>query len=230
VAQHRPAELERARRRARHAREALDHRNPNWSAQLIVGGAILLGLALPAELRIGNRWLIPACEAVLLAGLIAWTPNSPSREDPRRRLLRLALISVVSAVNVVALFLLMQDLLAGGKADGRSLLVGGAVLWLTSVLLFAVWFWEVDRGGPVRRLVGDDGEADFLFPQMEQAGDGWEPTMGDYLYLSLTNAASFTPAEAYPLTGSAKLALSIQTVASLATTTVVLAYAINSLN
>jgi hypothetical protein len=139
-------------------------------------------------------------------------------------------VSLVSVVNVVALFLLVQQLVSGAQADAHSLLVGGAVLWLTSVLLFAVWFWEVDRGGPIRRLVGDDGEPDFRFPQMEGREGGWEPGMGEYLYLSLTNAASFAPAEAYPLTPGAKIAMSIQTVASLATTTIVLAYAINSLH
>jgi hypothetical protein len=227
---HPATQLEEARRRAHDARVELDRRNPNWSAQSVVAGAILLGLALPDELTIGSRWWFPACEGVLLAGLIAWTPHSPSHEDPRRRLLRFVLVSLVSFVNVVALFLLVQKLVSGGQTDGRSLLLGGAVLWLTSVLLFAVWFWEVDRGGPIRRLVGEDNDADFRFPQMEHGDIGWEPGMGEYLYLSLTNAASFAPAEAYPLTGSAKLAMSIQTIASLTTTTVVLAYAINSLN
>jgi hypothetical protein len=229
VADYRTAELKHVRRRAHGARVALDHRNPNWSAQCVVAGAILLGLALPPELTIGNRWLIPACEVVLLAALVVWTPNSPTHEDPLRRLLRTALVSLVSAVNVVALFLLVQQLLSGGTSDGRSLLVGGTVLWLTSVLLFAVWFWEVDRGGPIRRLVGDDREPDFRFPQMEAAEDGWEPGMGEYLYLSLTNASSFAPAEAYPLTAGAKITMSLQTLASLTTTTIVLAYSVNSL-
>jgi hypothetical protein len=223
-------QFEEARRRAHTARVALDRRNPNWSAQCVVGGTIVLGLLLPDQLLIGNRWLIPACEALLLAGLIAWTPHAPDHEDPRRRVLRLLLVSLVSVVNVVALSLLVQQLVSGRQADPRSLLQGGAVLWLTSVLLFAVWFWEVDRGGPIRRAVGEDNDADFKFPQMDLTEDGWEPGMGEYLYLSLTNAASFAPAECYPLTASAKVAMSIQTVASLTTTTVVLAYAINSLH
>jgi hypothetical protein len=225
--------LDEARRRVEVVRSEVARRNPNWAAELVVAAAILLGLALPSEMTIGAPWIMPACEAVLLAGLILWTPRDPSGEAPRARLARFGLIGLVSAVNVFSLFLLTELLLDGGKpADGRSLLIGGAVLWITAVLLFAVWFWELDRGGPVRRLLGEDGEPDFLFPQMSDdwaAPKDWMPGMGDYLYLSLNNAASFSPAETVPLTGQAKLMMSIQTIASLTTMTIVLAYAINNL-
>jgi hypothetical protein len=102
------------------------------------------------------------------------------------------------------------------------------------VLLFAVWFWELDRGGPIRRmrLSDDDERVDFLFPQMTEDVDAppdWRPSLLDYLYLSLNNSASFSPAETIPITAQAKLLLMAQTLASLTTMAIVLSYAVNNL-
>jgi uncharacterized membrane protein len=155
------------------------------------------------------------------------TPRPPDRETPRRRGLRLALVGLVSAVNVFALFLLARSLVSGTAQSGRSLLVAGAVLWLTAVLLFAIWFWEFDGDGPLRRARADSGPPDFQFPHVDP---DFQPQFGDYLYLSLTNASTFGPAETVPLTTQAKLLMGIQTLASLTTTTIVLAYATNNLN
>ena len=168
----------------------------------------------------------------MLIGVIGMTPRPSTRERPRRRALRLALVGLVSAINVIALFLLARSLTGGGKESGRPLLEAGAVLWLTAVLLFAIWFWEFDGDGPIGRARGDGAPPDFLFPQMELEWDGWRdwrPRFADYLYLSLTNASTFGSAETAPLTTEAKLLMGIQTLASLTTTTIVLAYAINNL-
>jgi hypothetical protein len=136
-------------------------------------------------------------------------------------------------VNVISLFILAESLVQGSRVSGRTLLEGGAILWLTAVLLFAVWFWELDRGGPVRRLLDRERLPDFLFPTMHDDGwsrDDWQPQISDYLYLSLTNAAAFSPAETVPLTRTAKLLMSLQTLGSLTTMTIVLAYAVGNLN
>jgi uncharacterized membrane protein len=207
-------------------------RDPFWPAQLTVLVAILLGLAMPSNLTIGAPWVMPAVEAVLLIGLVVTTPRPPTGHDQRRRFMRIALVGVVSAVNVVSLFLLARSLVQGGQVSGRALLEGGVILWLTAVLLFAVWYWELDRGGPVRRMLDEERSPDFLFPTMyedEWRPEGWSPELLDYLYLSLTNAASFSPAETIPLTRVAKVMMSLQTLGSLATMAVVLAYAVNNL-
>jgi hypothetical protein len=230
------ARLRQARRRALNEKGRFDWRDPLWPAQVTILATILLGLALPERLTIGASWMLPTVEGVLFVALVATTPRRPLREVPGRRQLRISLVALVSAANVVALFLLAEILVDGGRTDGKPLLIGGADLWLTAVLLFAVWFWELDRGGPVRRLLTDDRNPDFVFPQMEEGDffpgdDDWRPGMDDYLYLSLSNAASFTPPEStVPLTTTARLLLAIQTIASLATITVVLSYAINNLN
>jgi hypothetical protein len=163
--------------------------------------------------------------------MVGMTPGRPDRDPRRRRALRLTLVGLVSAVNVIALLLLVHSLVAGGTASGRTLLIAGAILWLTAVLLFAIWFWEFDGDGPIRRANGDSGPPDFRFPQMERDDwSEWQPGFADYLYLSLTNASTFGPAESVPLTTEAKLLMGIQTLASLATTMIVLAYATNNLN
>jgi uncharacterized membrane protein len=217
-------------RRVHAARAALDRRDPLWPGQVALLVAIALGLALPPQLTVGPPWVLPGCEAAVLVGVIGMTPRPSTREHPRRRALRLALVGLVSAINVIALFLLVRSLSGGSRESGQSLLVAGAVLWLTAVLLFAIWFWEFDGDGPIGRACGGDAPPDFLFPQMECDGwRDWRPRFADYLYLSLTNASTFGPAETVPLTTEAKLLMGIQTIASLATTTIVLAYAINNL-
>ena len=219
------------RRQAGAAQAALERRDPLWQGQLALLAAIALGLALPRELTIGPPWVLPVCEGAVLLGVVGMTPRPAAREDPRRRALRLALVGLVSAISVVELFLLARSLGGGGTQSARSLLVAGAVLWLTAVLLFAIWFWEFDGDGPIGRRLADSAPPDFQFPQMDRDGwRHWQPHFGDYLYLSLTNASTFGPAETVPLTGEAKLLMGIQTLASLTTTTIVLAYAINNLN
>jgi uncharacterized membrane protein len=214
-------------------RDRVEQRDPFWLAQLTVLAAILLGIALPSHLTLGTPWVVPAVETVLLVGLVLTTPRPPTQHDETRRHLRIALVSIVSVVNVVAHFLLAQALLTGAQVSGRTLLEGGVLLWLTAVLLFAVWYWELDRGGPVRRLLDEERLPDFLFPTMqddEWSDDGWRPQVIDYLYLSLTNAASFSPGETIPLTRTAKILMSVQTLASLTVMTIVLAYAVGNLN
>ena len=116
----------------------------------------------------------------------------PEGRAPAREAIFLRLRPQLSIVtNVVSLVLLVHFLINGGKAGGHSLILSGVVLWVPNVLLFAVWYWEMDRGGPVERHQNPHAWPDFQFPQMENpqlAPPGWRPGFGDYLYTSLTNA------------------------------------------
>ena len=103
---------------------------------------------------------------------------------------------------------------------------------LTNFLIFALWYWEMDRGGPGKRAPGRDGPPDFLFPQM--ADDRiepleWRPKFIDYLYVSLTNAAAFSPTDTMPLTPMAKCFMGIQSLVSLVTIGLIVSRAINIL-
>jgi hypothetical protein len=126
----------------------------------------------------------------------------------------------------------VNHLIGGQAAGGRALILAGMGLWATNVLLFAVWYWQLDRGGPEERFQAPDAPADFSFPQMENPGlapAGWRPGFMDYLYTSLTNAMAFSPTDTMPLTHTAKLLMGIQSVTALGTLGLVVARAVNIL-
>jgi uncharacterized membrane protein len=217
--------------RLEHEAGAFARRDPFWPAQLTVAAAIALSLDLPSRVTIQQVWLIPAIEGALFLGLVLSTPWIPHRHHPKRRRVALALVALVAASNIVNLILLVHDLLHHHVA-GHALLLAGVEIWVTNVLLFAVVYWELDRGGPIARQ-GDELKApDFLFPQMTEhrlGGMDWCPAYVDYLYLSFTNASAFSPTDAMPLSPAAKLLMLFQAGASLVTLGVVLARAINIL-
>jgi uncharacterized membrane protein len=116
--------------------------------------------------------------------------------------------------------------------DATVLLLTGAAIWLTNVIVFSLWYWDLDRGGPVARALATRTNPDFLFAQMqapELAPPDWEPGFVDYLYLSFTNATAFSPTDVLPLSRWAKLMMMLQSVVSLVTVALVIARAVNIL-
>jgi hypothetical protein len=219
-------------------RRRLEHGDPYWPAQLAVATVIVLHLVLPAKVLVGPLWVLPSVEGLLLVALIWLAPMRATSHEKGRRRLALTMIGFVSAVNVASLALLVHFLVEGGNTGGHSLIMAGGVLWATNVLLFAVWYWEMDRGGPVNRFQAaekphpDQPFPDLLFPQMDDpqfAPPGWRPGFADYLYMSLTNATAFSPTDTMPLTLTAKATMGIQSVAALLTVGLVIARAVNIL-
>jgi hypothetical protein len=207
---------------------------PMWPALACVAAAIALQLALPKRVTPGPRWLLPALEALLLVGLVFSGPMQLSHEHSRRRALALTLTAFVSADNIISLALLAHELLRNTvqNGNGRNLIVAGSLIWLTNVLIFGLWYWEVDRGGPGTRAAGHDDYPDLLFPQMTDqryAPAGWRPLFADYVYVSLTNAAAFSPTDTMPLTLQAKGMMGIQSLVSLVTIGLVVSRAVNIL-
>jgi uncharacterized membrane protein len=206
---------------------------PFWEPQLVVACAIALQLSLSEQVTVGPNWLLPALEGGLLIGLVIASPHPNVRHSRFRRHVALGMIAFVSAANIVSLVLLSHRLLHGGKENGHELILSGIVLWCTNVLLFGLWYWEVDRGGPVARAAHEDRLPDFMFVQMDKtqfAPKDWRPRLIDYLYLSLTNATAFSPTDTMPLTSTAKWLMSAQSVASLVTIGLVVARAVNILS
>jgi hypothetical protein len=227
------AELGLAQRGVDDAAARLGRDDPLWPGQLSIFAALVLYLLLPPKLSIGPRWLVPAAEGVLLAGL-AYAARQRGPANMRRRAIALVLLCAVTVANMVALGLLTHYLIAGGRAKGADLIDGGVVIWLTNLVLFTVWYWEVDRGGPRPR--GQEMPAvapDFLFPQMsdkEFAPRGWRPGFVDYLYVSLTNQTAFSPTDTMPLSLRAKVLMGVQGTASLVTVGIIVARAVNTLS
>jgi len=194
--------------------------------------ALLLDLTLSDQLTLGPRWLLPSIEGALLIGLAGVSPHPSVRHHPRRRQIALGLIGLVSLANIFSLVLLCKHLIAGGFSNGRALIGSGAVLWVTNVLLFGLWYWELDRGGPADREARVDCIPDFLFPQMTDerwAPADWKPGLVDYLYTSFTNATAFSPTDTMPLTPIAKWLMTAQSLTALVTVGLVVARAVNIL-
>ncbi|HST54775.1 MAG TPA: hypothetical protein VLJ42_02630 [Solirubrobacteraceae bacterium] len=206
---------------------------PFWPAQVTILSAIALQLLLPERLTIGPTWLVPALEAALLLGMFMATPNQLEHEHPVRRRTALSLTALVSAANIFSLSALTHYLLHHGSPNGRELIVSGVLIWLTNFLIFGLWYWEIDRGGPGRRAAAHDRAPDFLFPQMSDDRVEpriWRPQFIDYLYVSLTNAMAFSPTDTMPLTSTAKSIMGLQALVSLVTIGLIVSRAINILN
>ena len=206
---------------------------PAWPAQATVLAAIALQLTLPERLTVGPSWLLPALEGALLVGLFMATPNKLEGEHPRRRSLALAMIAFVTGANIFSLSALTHFLLHHHTHHPRELLIAGVLIWLTNFLIFALWYWELDRGGPGKRAAGHDQAPDFLFPQMSDDRIeplNWRTRFIDYLYVSLTNATAFSPTDTMPLTPMAKGVMGIQSLVSLVTLGLIVARAVNVLS
>lgn len=211
----------------------LDQFDPYLAPQLIVAAALALDLLLPDKLTIGPSWLIPSFEGLLLVALLLVSPHPRMRHTPLRRNVAIGLIGLVSLANIVSLVLLCHYLLGGGKAAGRELIGAGIVLWVTNVLLFGLWYWQLDRGGPLERTRHSSRLPDFMFPQMTDAKwapHGWMPGLIDYLYTSFTNASAFSPTDTMPLTQIAKLLMTAQALTALLTLALVISRAVNILS
>ncbi|HLJ68419.1 MAG TPA: hypothetical protein VKX16_13770 [Chloroflexota bacterium] len=208
---------------------------PRFAARLAVIVAIALYFVLPDKLVLPNsRWILVVLEALLLATLtIATSRRQREEARPWQRVAALALIAVINLANIISLAFLVDQLVTGhSKAGGETLLLAGVDIWLTNVLVFGLWYWELDRGGPAARCLGTRREPDFLFPQMmtpEATHVAWHPRFLDYLYVSLTNASAFSPTDTMPLTEWAKTLFGIQSVTSLLTVALVAARAVNIL-
>lgn len=204
-----------------------------WPATLAVVVALVIDARLPDRLTPGPQFLVPALELILLMPLVVATPSRITHESRNLRGLSIALIALVNAANAASLILLVRFLLHGGQANGRALIRAGIGIWVTQVLVFALWYWEIDRGGPVARTQVEHGPPDLLFPQMQDPTltvGLWWPQFWDYLYVSLTNSTAFSPTDTLPLTVKAKMIMSAQSLVSLTTIAIVGSRAVNILS
>jgi uncharacterized membrane protein len=204
-----------------------------WPFAVAIVAMIGLQLALPERLSVGDRWVLPGVEVLVIIVLMAANPGRMERSSRPLRMLALTLIAVASLGNAWAVVGLVHDIATGTNVGRASeLLATGGDVWLINVLTFAVWFWELDRGGAVQRANGTNPYPDFLFPQMtasDMTPKDWEPQFLDYLYLAFTNSTAFSPTDTLPLSRWAKFLMLVQSLVSLVTAALVVAKAVNAL-
>jgi hypothetical protein len=206
-----------------------------WPVTLCVVAAIVLQVLLPDNLSQPlPHALMPALEGALVVFLSIANPVRIERRGPVVRAAAVAIIVLMSAANAISAVLLIRAIVEtlASTSQAGSLLASGANIWATNVIAFGLWYWEFDRGGPVRRAEGIRPHPDLLFPQMSSPGlapPDWEPHFVDYLYLSFTNATAFSPTDVMPLARWAKITMAVQSAVSLAVGALVIARAVNIL-
>lgn len=176
-------------------------------------------------------WLIPIGPELVLLVALAWhRPRRQLEQLGQRRTVALALFGLISFANALLLLAVIASLVRGDEKSGSQLLLKALTVWSTNVITFGLWYWELDRGGPIRRLRADAPPPDFQFPQMENptlAEPGWRTHLVDYLYVSFTNSIAFSPTDAMPLSRRAKLMMLAESSLSSVTVLLVAARAVN---
>jgi uncharacterized membrane protein len=205
---------------------------------LAVVTAALLYATLPGRFIHGSagwlevvRFVVPALTIPLMLALAVTSPHRHVLHTVRRRTLAVGVTALVTAANSASIVLLVHIVTNGRATNGAELVRASIHMWCTNVLAFALWFWQLDGGGPIQRR---DAHAphDFLFPQQatpELDQPAWQPHFLDYLYLAFTNATAFSPTDAMPLTRRAKMLMLVQSAASLLLLVMVAARAVNIL-
>ncbi len=205
-----------------------------WYPSIAVVAALVLWILLPEQFTLpaSYSWIVPALEGALLIPLILTRSMPTRRGGSIPRILSLSLIALINIGNLISLAELISHLLSHRQISGESLLLSASFIWLTNVIVFALWYWELDRGGPYLRRTLHHRQPDFLFPQMTApycAPEEWTPDFVDYFYVAFTNATAFSPTDTMPLTNWAKLLMMVQSFASLVTVGLVAARAVNIL-
>ena len=220
------------------APEAEEHEflEPRWpivaSLGFFVVVSIVLRIAVPERSSLGPVWLVPSVEIGLLLVLL---PADPARVSGHRRWLRrlaIALVSLLACAALASTVELIADLVEGAKVtdSASSLLASGAVIWLGNVLVFSLFYWLLDSGGPLARYRGEHPYPDFAFTQHmspELSPPGWRTQYADYLILALTTSTAFSPTDVMPMARWAKLTMSLQSLISLTVVGLVIARAVN---
>jgi uncharacterized membrane protein len=205
-----------------------------WPAATAIAISLVLPLLLISEFSGFARIALSAVGFVLLVAVIATDPGRIDQRSRRTRGLSIGLVLVLGASASISTVRLIAELLDGAPElqDPTTLLAAGALIWLENALVFSVFFWEVDGGGPAGRFHRVQPHPDFAFPQQmnpDLAPELWRPEYHDYLYLALTNALAFSPTDAMPMTPVAKLSMALQSLLSIVILSLVVANAVNIL-
>jgi uncharacterized membrane protein len=218
-------------------RQPRGFRESRWppAATLAVFMGLNIGLRLwqsRVEI-IGVPWLLPGIEALTLVALIAGDPYGVDKRAGRLRRATIVLVCVLVLAAMWATALLVYHLVTGAKVvqSAGELLAVGALVYLGNNVAFALLYWLMDDGGPLKRAGRDGVPVDLAFTQQlspEIAPAGWRPVFLDYLHLGFTNATAFSPTDVMPLTHRAKFAMLVHSTVALALFGLIVARAVNA--
>ena len=219
-----------------------------WLARGAIAVIVMLQFALINDFGTISRTFAPYLEIVLLVPLtvltvraerVAWRARTSAEWESANLyhqlnfVLGLGLFVVISLANARALLLLIGALLAGTTHNGRTLLLDALNIWATNVIIFSLWYWAFDRGGPWIDQRDHRGRFELLFPHMTlpagSVGADAKPVYVDYLFLSFNTSTAFSPTDTMPLTARMKLLMMLEAMISLLTLALVAARAVNIL-
>ena len=232
-------------KRAERLASGAEHRIPSWlrpgdpESRLPVLFALIavigLQLGIPKSYTVVPRWPLIGLELLLLAVLTWLNPLRLTNATRLGRSATLVLLAAITLDNTLSAALLDIRILSGEVSNKAAVLLGsGGAIFVTNIIVFGIWYWELDRGGPFARRAGEQPYPDFMFPQMDPdtaklVKPGWRPTFLDYLYVSLTNAMAFSPTDTMPLARWAKGMMAVQSLVAVTTIARVIARAVNVL-
>ena len=218
-----------------------EHRWPAVGALVL---ALVLYALLPSTFLPIVRYSVVGVGALLLLPIIVLNPLRMTKQTRWSRTISIVVTGLLAVANAVALVQLVLQLVSGSNDDGPRLVLAALQVWITQVIVFGLIFWELDRGGPVRRTQSAREklpEADFRFPQDENADSvvevamrsskkaDWTANFIDYLYYSLSNSMAFSPPDAVPLTNRAKILTGLEALGAYVLLVLVIARAVSLL-
>ena len=196
-------------------------------------GILSLGiiyLFLPKRLTYGPNWVPLVVESILVLPFLYSLVTRRHLPHKLTRILGFALASIATLALLASILLLVITLPARDSSQAGSLLLDAALLWISNILVFGLWFWEIDGGGPTKRHLMGHKAVDFLFPQQaNNAFELWAPHFIDYVFVAFTNATAFSPTDTAPLSRTAKMLMMVEAILSLLIVALLAARAINIL-
>jgi hypothetical protein len=216
-------------------RSGKDRGETRWPMALAVLVAGVLRVALPPELRLYDpRGVFLGALVVLTLALILGDPGRIDRDARWLRILTGSLIGLITLANAGSSIRLVYGIIyvQPFTETARVLLACGGIIWLTNVIAFGLWYWDLDRGGAAARAAGSTTDPAFLFPEMtspEFVREGWYPTFVDYLYLSFNTALAFSPTDVAAIKPWAKVMMMAEEGVSVTVGILVVARAVNIL-
>ena len=204
-------------------------REPRWPAFVAMLAAAGVYLALPEPLSLGPSWLLLVIIVLLLIPILMTYRYGHYKAT---RILTLTANGIITFAMIASLILLVRGIPEHLETP-KALLRSASALWITNILVFALWYWKLDAGGPLRRERADGfSDSSFLFPQMlsrKEQHSSWKPNFVDYLFLAFNTSTAFSPTDTAVLSRRAKLGMMVQSLISLMIIVLLAARAVNIL-